>query len=266
MPSEPVSIAAISESMSPNRLSVTMTSNCFGQRTSCMPPASASMCSSSTSLYSRACTSADHLVPQHAGLHHVALFHRGDLVAPLARQLEADPRDALDLVGVVDLGIDGALLAVAEIGDGLRLAEIDAAGQLAQDDDVEALDHLALEARGFGERRIADRRADVGEQAEILAQPQQPGLRPRVVGHVVPFRAADGAEDHGVGGMRLRHGLVGDGDLVGVVAAAADQAFLGLESGDARLGEEAEQPFDLGHDFGADAVAGEKKEFVGGHE
>ena len=30
MPSEPVSIAATSDSMSPNRLSVTMTSNCFG--------------------------------------------------------------------------------------------------------------------------------------------------------------------------------------------------------------------------------------------
>jgi hypothetical protein len=42
MPSEPVSIAAMSDSMSPNRLSVTITSNCFGQRTSCMPPASAS--------------------------------------------------------------------------------------------------------------------------------------------------------------------------------------------------------------------------------
>ena len=42
MPSEPVSIEATSESMSPNRLSVTITSNCLGQRTSCMPPASAS--------------------------------------------------------------------------------------------------------------------------------------------------------------------------------------------------------------------------------
>ena len=30
MPSEPVSMAATSDSMSPNRLSVTMTSNCFG--------------------------------------------------------------------------------------------------------------------------------------------------------------------------------------------------------------------------------------------
>ena len=41
-----VIMAASSDSMSPNRLSVTMTSNCLGQRTSCMPPASASMCSS----------------------------------------------------------------------------------------------------------------------------------------------------------------------------------------------------------------------------
>ena len=49
MPSEPVSIEATSDSMSPNRLSVTITSNCFGQRTSCMPSASASMCSSFTS-------------------------------------------------------------------------------------------------------------------------------------------------------------------------------------------------------------------------
>ena len=42
MPSEPVSMAATSDSMSPNRLSVTITSNCLGLRTSCMPPASAS--------------------------------------------------------------------------------------------------------------------------------------------------------------------------------------------------------------------------------
>ena len=73
-----------------------------------------------------------HLVPKHARLHDVALVHRGDLVAPLARQLEGHAPDALDLVGVVDLGVDGALLAVAEIGDGLGLAEIDAAGQLAE--------------------------------------------------------------------------------------------------------------------------------------
>ena len=48
-------------------------------------------------------------------------------------------------VSVVDLRIDGALLPVTEIGDGLRLAEIDAARELTQDDDVEPLDDVALE-------------------------------------------------------------------------------------------------------------------------
>jgi hypothetical protein len=56
--------------------------------------------------------------------------------------------DALDLVGVVDLRVDAALLAVAEIDDLLRLAEIDAAGQFAHDQDVEALDHIALQRGG----------------------------------------------------------------------------------------------------------------------
>ena len=110
-----------------------------------------------------------------------------------------------------------------------------------------------------------DRRAHVGEQAEILAQPQQPGLRPHVVGHLVPFRPADRAEDHGVGGLRLGHGRVGDGDAVRVIGAAADQPLLGLERADALLVEEGDEALDLGHDFGADAVAGEQKEIVGRH-
>src|SRR6187431_1846414 len=87
IPMEPVSMAAWSDSMSPNRLSHTITSNCLGLRTSCMAQASARMCCSSTSLASRACV-ALHLVPQHARLHHVALLGRVHLVAALSRQIE----------------------------------------------------------------------------------------------------------------------------------------------------------------------------------
>ena len=125
----------------------------------------------------------------------------------LAREFEADAGDALDLVGVVDLGIDCALLAVAEIGDGFRLAEIDPAGQLAHDHDVEAFDQFALEAGSI--RPAPDSTTagpQIGEQPEVLAQPQQPGFRPHLIGHAVPFRTADRAEDHRVGGLGLCHG------------------------------------------------------------
>jgi hypothetical protein len=64
------------------------------------------------------------------------------LVVAGARELERDAGDAVDLVGFIDLGVDGALLAVAEIGDFLRLAEIHAAGQFTHDQDVEAFNHV----------------------------------------------------------------------------------------------------------------------------
>src|SRR3984893_10595630 len=98
MPSEPVSIAATSDRMSAQKLSVTITSQCIGQHVLELHV-----------LVVAIVHLTDHLVPQHAGLHHVALFHRGDFVAPLARQLESDARDALDLVGVVNLRVDGTL-------------------------------------------------------------------------------------------------------------------------------------------------------------
>ena len=84
---------------------------------------------------------------------------------------------------------------------------------------------FALEARGSPPAPDSSiGRAHIGVQPEILAQPQQPGLRPHVVRHLVPFRPADRAEDHRVGGLRLGHGLVGDRDAMRVVGAAADTA------------------------------------------
>ena len=110
-----------------------------------------------------------------------------------------------------------------------------------------------------------DRGAQIGVEREILAQAQQPGFRPCVKGHLVPFRPAYRAEDHRVGGLGLRHGLVGDGDPVGIVAAAADQALVGRELVGAFFVEEVDDALHLAHHFGADAVAGEQKEIVGRH-
>ena len=172
------------------------------------------------------------------------------MLRALAGQVEGDAGDALDLVRGVDGGVDGALLAVLERDDLLGLAEIGAARQLAQDQDIEALDVLALERRGFREPRIADGRPQVGEQVELLAQPQQPGLGPDVVGHLVPLRAADGAEHDGVGGARLGQRLLGQRRAVLVDGGAADQRGVGLELDLALPVEEGDETLDLGHHLG----------------
>src|SRR6185312_7832383 len=56
MPSEPVAIAAASDRMSPNMLSVSSTSNCAGARTICMAQLSTSMWLRSTSANSASCS------------------------------------------------------------------------------------------------------------------------------------------------------------------------------------------------------------------
>ena len=124
---------------------------------------------------------------------------------------------------------------------------------------------FALERGGIGERRISHRGAQVGVEREVLAQAQQARFRPRVKGHLVPFRPAHRAEDHGVGGLGLLHGGVGDGDPVGVVTAAADQAFLGGELVRPLFVEEVDDALHLAHHFRADAVAGEQQEIMGRH-
>ena len=119
----------------------------------------------------------------------------------LSREFEGDAADPLDLIGVVDLRVDAALLAVAEIDDLFRFAEIDAAGQFANDHEIESIDEFALQRRGIGERRIADRRAQIGKQVHILAQPQKTRLGADFVRDAVPFRSADGGQKHGVRGV-----------------------------------------------------------------
>ena len=215
IPIEPVSIAASSERMSPNMFSVRITSKWRGAATSRMAALSTSRCSSSMLGNSRACSSLHHLAPQPAGLEHVGLVDAGH---PRARGAEGHPRDPLDLLARVDAGVRGRVL-----GPGL-LAEVDPAGQLAHDQQVGALDHLALERAGVIQRRDRLDRAQVGEQAEALAQPEQ-ALLGAGLGRVggVPFGAADGGQQDRVGGAAGGQRLVGQRGAVGVDRGAAEQ-------------------------------------------
>src|SRR5262249_61891937 len=82
---------------------------------------------------------------------------------------------------------------------------------------------------------------------------------------LVAFGAPDRAEADGIGRVGLLYGLFGDRHAVRVVAGPADQAFLGVEVVRPALVHPGDELLDLGHDLGADAVAGKKEELEGGH-
>ena len=160
-----------------------------------------------------------------------ALSTEQSLLPRLRARLEADARDALDLAARCRASCRSlrrrprALRAPAA-----RLAEVDVAGQLAHDHEVEPGDDLGLERRRRGELR--DRgspaagsrtgRAPCGCRSSALLGTQL--ARQRVV-----LRSADGAEQHRVGRSRERERRVGQRIARRVVAGAADRRGLGLE-------------------------------------
>src|SRR5262245_60672954 len=85
------------------------------------------------------------VAPEARGVEHVGLVYRGNLSAPRHRELARDAANALDLGRRV----------LASVERGLRgtrtFAEIDASRQLADDEDVDALELLRLQRRSGGE-------------------------------------------------------------------------------------------------------------------
>src|SRR5690606_39802610 len=92
--------------------------------------------------------------------------------------------------------------------DTARLTEINTAGQLAHNEDVEASHHFRLERRSVSQLRIEDGWPQVAEQIEFGAELEQPFLRTDGAIQLVPLRAADGAEQDGIGRARLLQRLV----------------------------------------------------------
>ena len=142
-------------------LSVTSTSKRSGAWTSCMAALSTSMCSNSTSGYSAA-TSVDHATPHARRLEHVRLVDRRDVTAAGARQLEGPAHDPLDLARVVLAGVEHGAVVADTPG-----AEVDAADELAQEQQVDA---------------VLPRRTEVRVDVELGAQAHDALLRADVRG------------------------------------------------------------------------------------
>ena len=108
---------------------------------------------------------------------------------------ECDAGDALDLALFVNHRVERDRFAVFFVAT-FRRSEIDAAGELAHAEDIEAIGDEFLLHRGcVGEGGEANAGAEVGEESEVLAQRQERAAFGLDVGReVFPFRSADRSE------------------------------------------------------------------------
>ena len=193
------------------------------------------------------------LAPEPRRLHHVRLVDRGDLrlvarsLAASAGGLECGPGDPLDFRGLVLAGVEGGVALAT------RLAEVDAAGELADDQQVGAGDAVLAQRAGAHQRRARPHRAQVRVEAHAFAQAEQALLGARVVGvRRVPFGTADRTEEDRIGGLAGVQHLIRQGDPVLVDRAAAHQPLVVAE-----LAERVEHFAGGADDLGTDPVSGE---------
>ena len=160
------------------------------------------------------------LLPEAGGIENVALFHAAQPLATLAGGLKTDAADAADLFFGVGQLVDGDLLAVTL--DGLMLAEVDAADELSDDDEVDALGNdLGLQGRSVGQLGPDLGGAVVGVDAHARSQAEEALFGSLGAGNVVPLGAAHGAQQHGVGCGALVELVLGEGIAILVDGAAA---------------------------------------------
>ena len=221
--------------------SVRITSKWRGAVMSFIAVESTRACSSSTCGNSSACT-------RRTTSRHRRLVSSTLALSTLVTFERAAPKATRAMRSISAVRVDAQVAGA--VGRARLLAEVDAAGELAHDEQVGALDDLAPQRAGVQQRLDGAHRAQVRVQAEGLAQPEQPllGARRVRVGRV-PLRAADGGEQHRVGLAARGQGLVGQRGPVGVDRRAAERVL-----GEGEVAEAREDLERRGGDLGADPV------------
>ena len=133
-----------------------------------------------------------HFAPQARSLQHVRLVDLRDVPATPAREAPGNASDALDLSHGIGTLVHGAV-RLARLA-----AEIQAAGELAHEQQVHAVEDFGLDGGGIAQRGHDLHGPQVGVDAQLGAQPEQGGLRPDRRRRA-PLRAAYGAQQHAVG-------------------------------------------------------------------
>ncbi len=231
--------------MSPNRLVVTMMSNCSGRITSCMQVLSTIISLHWMSGYCAATSRATFRNRPDVTLQDVGLVHHGDLLAAgLAGQVEGVAHDALGALA-------GDLLrqqrGFAVFRDRLAFTDVRALGVLAHGDQV----HARREARLGVRERLG--RTHVGVQVEVAAQGHVD--RTEALAHRRGQRALQG---HTIPADGIQRGL---GQQV-TVLFQRDEAGIGVFIGQADL-EGVEHVQGGVHDLRANTVAADDRNRLG---
>ncbi|MNQ74500.1 hypothetical protein D3C85_892590 [compost metagenome] len=204
----------------------------------------------------------DHFTPQLAGSQYVGLVHRAQLLAAHHGHVEADTGDTTDFAFAVRQGVVGLTLAVFQGTGATRCTEIDAAGQFANDQDVQPGNDFRLQAGSLGQLRVQNRRTQVAEQAQLRTDFQQATLRADVTLDGVPFRAADGAQQHGVSSAGTVEGFVGQRHAVLVDGGATDHVMAQLEAQAVFVVGQLQHLDRFGHDFRTNTVTWENQNLL----
>jgi hypothetical protein len=194
------------------------------------------------------------LAPQAARRHDVRLVDAREATAPAARQLEGEPHHAPDLVLVVDQRVDGT----AALG-GRRLLrrtpEVDAASELAHDQQVDIVEALGAQRRCVDERPVDRDRPEVREQSEPAAKREQRLLRTDRRVRVGPGGPTHRAEEDRVRPGAHGNVLVADGGAIRVDRGTADRQLVPPEGEPGPLGDRLEHGARGADHLRSDAVA-----------
>ncbi len=150
-----------------------------------------------------------------------------------------------------------ALADGASVRHAARLAEIDVAGELADDQDVQPRDDFGLERRGLHQSGKDPRRTQVGEQAQLLAQAAAapaPGAARAAACRTASRRRRRTASASASPGQR--QGAARQRVAAGVIGGAAHVGLFGLDLQAGRSSARSTLTR-LGDDFGADPVTGQ---------
>ena len=185
-----------------------------------------------------------HVAPELGHLEHVGLVHRGQAAVALGGEIERHARDAGDLVLVVDVGVVAPTATLVGV-HAAWFAEVDAARQLPDDEDVETRDKLRAQRRSVRQGLEQHRRAQVRERLQTRAHAEQAFLRALIHGQSVPLGAAHGAEQHRVG---IPRGGQGRRRQWRAVVVDRDAAEIGVFVAE-RHAERIEHAQHVGHDL-----------------